>query len=194
MDRFMVHLENRGHTPREARALLARSRELTSGLERTIRDARVATSHVELDVSVDRSRVGDLVGLLGPVGRPVRARLLEEGPPGEDAMGEGAAHFNSERFWESHEALEGPWAACAKPSAERDAVQGIILAAAAMVHHQKDEDAISLSILARAARKLAGAPAEYGGIDVAAVRGEVDSMLSSRRVRPFLIRPSRARP
>ncbi|RNJ73753.1 MAG: DUF309 domain-containing protein, partial [Thaumarchaeota archaeon S14] len=56
MDRFMVHLENRGHTPREARALLARSRELTSGLERTIRDARVATSHVELDVSVDRSR------------------------------------------------------------------------------------------------------------------------------------------
>lgn len=194
MDRYMVHLENRGHGPGDARAILARSRELTAGLDRTIRDARVATPHVELDVSVDRSRVGELVALLGPVGAPVRARLLEEGAAGPDAVAEGAAHFNGERFWESHEALEGAWAACARPSVERDTLQGVILAAAALVHHQKGEDDISLSILARAAAKLARAPAEYGGINVAAVRGEVASMLSSRRVRPFLIRPSRALP
>lgn len=189
----MVHLENRGHGPADARAILARSRGLTAGLDRTIRDARVATSHVELDVSVDRSRIGDLVGLLGPVGGPVRARLLEEGGEGPDAVAEGAAHFNAERFWESHEALEGAWAACANPSSERDTLQGVILAAAALVHHQKGEDAISLSILARAALKLERAPDEYGGINVAAVRGEIGAMLSSRRVRPFLIRPSRAR-
>lgn len=194
MDRFMVHLENRGHAPPGARAILARSRELTAGLDRTIRDVRVATSHVELDVSVDRSQIGDLVGLLGPVGGPVRSRLLEEGPAGEGAMREGAEHFNAERFWESHEALEGAWLACANPSTERDTVQGIILAAAALVHHQKDEDAIALSILARAARKLAEAPGAHGGIDIAAFRSEVASMLSSRRVRPFLIRPSPARP
>lgn len=190
----MVHLENRGHGPADARAVLARSRALTAGLDRTIRDARVATSHVELDVSVDRSRIGELVGLLGPVGGPVRARLLEEGAEGQEAVAEGASHFNAERFWESHEALEGPWAACANPSAERDALQGVILAAAALVHHQKAEDRISLSILARAAAKLERAPDEHAGIDVAAVRAEVASMLSSRRVRPFLIRPSRARP
>jgi len=193
MDRFMVHLENRGHAPPEARALLARSRELTAGLDRTIRDARVATSHVELDVSVDRSQVGRLVALLGPIGGPVRSRLLEEGTAGDDAMAEGAAHFNAERFWESHEALEGAWAACANPSAERDTVQGVILAAAALVHHQKAEDGIALSILARAARKLAAAPDAHGGIDIAAVRSEVGLMLSSRRVRPFLIRPSTGR-
>ena len=86
----------------------------------------------------------------------------------------------------------GLWASCAHPSIERDTVQGIILAAAALVHHQKDEDAISLSILARAAKKLHGAPAEYGGINIAAVRDAVSSMISSRSVGPFMIRPSTA--
>ncbi len=193
MDRFMVHLENRGHSPREARDILTRARELTSGLERTVRDVRVATPHVELDISVDQSRIDEMVVHLEPVGALVRARHLVEGYAGAAAaIREGVDHFNGERFWESHEAFEGLWASCAQPSIERDTVQGIILAAAALVHHQKDEDGISLSILARAAKKLHGAPAEYGGINIAAVRDAVSSMISSRSVGPFMIRPSTA--
>ena len=43
--------------------------------------------------------------------------------------------YNAGRFWEAHEALEVVWRAT--PSPERECWQGLILAAAAMLHRER---------------------------------------------------------
>jgi hypothetical protein len=45
------------------------------------------------------------------------------------------ALYNAGRFWEAHEALEVVWRATHPP--ERDCWQGLILAAAAMLHRER---------------------------------------------------------
>ena len=70
----------------------------------------------------------------------------------EQAISEGISYFNNERFWECHEILEGVWKNC--NGNEKFLVQGLILVAAGLVHYQKDEDAICISIFNRALEKL----------------------------------------
>lgn len=194
MDRFMIHLKNSEYEASDARRILGWSRELTAGMERTVRDVRVAGAHVELDVSADREIIDGLVGALAPIGGKIRARLLSESePPRGEAVRYGAAYFNSERFWESHEAFEGVWLGCERGSVERDTIQGIILAAAALVHHQKAEDDIAVSILGRAAQKLAHSPRACYGIDTAGFRESVWSAIKSGDPAPFMIRPATGR-
>ncbi len=190
----MVHLANSEHAPQDAKAILAESRKLTSGMERVIRDVRVAGQHVELDISVDGAEIDAFVECLRPVGRRLRARhIAESDTTRDDAVLAGVEYFNTERFWESHESFEGVWLSCRRGTTERDTVQGIILAAAALVHHQKGEDDIAVSILGRASEKLHGAPAECCGIDIGAVRAKVESMIASGAPKPFMIRPSTGR-
>lgn len=194
MDRYMVHLENSRYGPHDARTILVKSRELTQNIDRVIRDVRVASSHVELDVSVDSAAIDKITEQLNPVGKRLRARhIIESDVQTKDAIHQGVEHFNSERFWESHESFEGVWRDCTKGSTERDATQGIILAAAALVHYQKDEDDIALSILHRAAQKLCNSPPECCGIDIDAIRTHIDDMITASRPAPFMIRPSLAR-
>lgn len=189
----MVHLENPGHAPQDAHAILAKSRELTSDMTRVIRDVRVASSHVELDISVDGAAIGKVIECLGSVGPKIRARRITESETTtDDAIRFGVECFNSERFWEAHESLEGVWLNCPRGTVERDMIQGMILVAAALVHHQKDEGAIALSIFGRASQKLQNAPDECYDIDIGAIRTKVDSMIASGVPEPFMIRPSLA--
>jgi hypothetical protein len=48
---------------------------------------------------------------------------------------QGVALFNAGRWWEAHEAWEGAWRAA--EGAERDRWQGLILAAAALLHRER---------------------------------------------------------
>lgn len=190
----MVHLENSKHAPQDAQSILVKSRELTSEMVRVIRDVRVASSHVELDISVEHGTIDTVIEHLSPVGKMLRARhIVESETQKDDAIRFGVEYFNSERFWESHESFEGVWLSCQRGTVERDMIQGIILAAAALVHSQKDEDNIALSILGRASQKLKDSPTECYGIDIDAIRTRVDSMIVSGVPKPFMIRPSLVR-
>ena len=71
--------------------------------------------------------------------------------------------------------------------AEKDLVQGIILVAAAFVHHQKFEDDICSSIFRRALEKLNNSNDEYYGIDIDTLRSTVINMRKSGNMMPFLI-------
>jgi len=77
---------------------------------------------------------------------------------------DGIFYFNNERFWECHEALEGAWKQCTGD--EKELIQGLILVAAALVHYQKDENTICLSVLGRALKKLHSKSGEYYKINV----------------------------
>ena len=121
-----------------------------------------------------------------PIGQLERANLItEEYTPKDDAIKLGIEYFNAQRFWECHEVLEGVWKKCS--GSEKDLVQGIILVAAAFVHHQKFEDDICSSIFRRALEKLNNSNDEYYGIDIDTLRSTVINMRKSGNMMPFLI-------
>lgn len=80
-------------------------------------------------------------------------------PPALDTF---VALFNREAFWESHEALEGPWREC------RSAFyHGLILCASALVHAQRGNPHGVRAQLAKAERRLRDCGPAYLGVDVA---------------------------
>ena len=141
---------------------------------------------MEFDVSLNAKTTDELVERLLPIGPLERAKLVtEEYIPKDDAIKLGVEYFNTQRFWECHEVLEGVWKKCS--GQEKDLVQGIILVAAAFVHHQKFEDTICSSIFGRALEKLDNADDEYYGIDVGTIRSTITGMRKSENMIPFLI-------
>ena len=151
-----------------------------------IRDCRVSVKCVEFDISLNTKTTDELVERLLPIGQLERANLItEEYTPKDDAIKLGIEYFNAQRFWECHEVLEGVWKKCS--GSEKDLVQGIILVAAAFVHHQKFEDDICSSIFRRALEKLNNSNDEYYGIDIDTLRSTVINMRKSGNMMPFLI-------
>lgn len=182
----MLHLENHGFVPADAPALLRRARDLCSGMSATLRDVRISSRYVEYDVSVAEGAVEDLVTKLRPIGPLDHARLVVEEKIGkEQAVADGIAYFNDERFWEAHEVLEGVWKR--SHEGEREMVQGLILVAAAFVHYQKNENRICLSIMGRALAKLSAMEGEYFGIDVSALRRRVSEIRATGAISTFAI-------
>ena len=96
--------------------------------------------------------------------------------------------FNEERFWESHETLEQLWRL--SEGKEKNAIQGIILTAAAFVHYQRGEDKICLSVLQRARDKIPDMDI-IGTIDLDWIRKSIDSVLESRKIHLFRLRTGR---
>ena len=97
--------------------------------------------------------------------------------PERGVIAEARGYFNSERYWECHEVLEGLWRQ--KKGEEKLVLQGVILVCAAFVHHQKGEDEVALGVLRRAMKLLDVPASEYRGIDLQALRGRADGILSS---------------
>jgi len=186
MDRFMLHLKNTGFGPNDTSRLLQNARQLAGGFDAIIRDCRVATKYIEFDVSIDKSHLDALVEKFQSIAPLDHAKhVVEEHIEKEDAIKLGVFYFNEERFWEAHEVLEGVWKKCYE--GERDLVQGIILVAAALVHFQKAEDSICLSVMGRALDKLAHSTGLYHGINVDSLRQSVQSIKNSGQISLFTI-------
>jgi hypothetical protein len=182
----MLHLKNTGYTRQDTDKLLAKARYLASKMYVTIRDCRVSTKYVEFDVSINKSNMDALIEKLTPIAPLDHAReVVEEHIEKEGAIKMGISYFNDERFWEAHEVLESVWKTCHE--GEKELVQGVILAAAAMVHYQKAEDSICLSVLGRAHDKLARAAGMYHGINVDALRKKIQEIKNSSRISLFNI-------
>lgn len=181
----MIHLENGGYSRRDAPDILRRARSLT-GPSCTIRDVRIASVHTELDVTVPDGTLPVLIRSLKSLGALRDAHhIVEAYTPKEEAIRQGIDYFNGERFWECHEAFEGVWKGCHE--GERDLVQGIILAAAGLVHHQKNDDARCVSIFGRALKKLANCAGTYHTISVESLRDRLGDMVRTGRVSTFEI-------
>ncbi len=175
MERYMIHLKNNGYDTIDSSNLVHRAREICSDMNASIRVARVASKFVEFDVSVNQDELDMLIGKLSPIGELDNTRhVIEEKIEKEEGIKDGIFYFNNERFWESHESLEGVWKKCY--GTEKELVQGIILLAVAFAHKQKDENRIGVGMLGRALEKLGDSPAMYGNIDVDRIRNKIKEM------------------
>ncbi|HXV66811.1 MAG TPA: DUF309 domain-containing protein [Nitrosopumilaceae archaeon] len=186
MDRFMLHLKNENFIPKNASDLLHQARDICEGMDVTIRDTRVSSKYLEFDVSIKKEKLDELVGKLKVLGELDHAKhVVEEKKSKEESIKEGIFYFNNERFWECHEILEGVWKNCYE--GEKDLVQGIILVAAALVHYQKNENTICISILSRALEKLSNASGNYYNIDVDLLKKRIGEIKNSTQVTTFAI-------
>lgn len=182
-ERYMIHLYNNGHTRHDAPALLRQARSLVEP-SYIIRDIRIASSHIELDTTIPNRSLSILLRNISPLGACRDTRhVIEYEIPKDEAISEGIRFFNDERFWECHESFEGVWKGCYE--GERDLVQGIILAAAGLVHYQKSQDQVCLSIFERALDKLSCAAGKYHGIDIDSLRRRLQEMVKSGRISTF---------
>ena len=185
MDRFMLHLKNSKYLPKDATIILNNSRDLIYGMTAVIRDCRVSSKFIELDISVHKNNLELLLEKLSSIGQTDNSRLIiEEEIEKEQLVKDGISYFNNERFWECHEALEGAWKQ--SKGEEKELIQGLILVAAALVHYQKAEDDICLSVLGRALEKLNDKSGQYCQINVDDVKQKVIGMLDKKEIFTFM--------
>lgn len=186
MDRFILHLKNNGYLPKDASTLLGNARYLSSDMDVVVRDARVSSKFLEFDVSIKKQSLDSLLDNLFQIADIDHVKqVVEEKKEKEEAISEGISYFNNERFWECHEVLEGVWKNCS--GEEKKLVQGIILVAAALVHYQKDEDEICISVLGRALEKLSNASGNYHKIDIDTMKNKVKQICESKKITTFEI-------
>ena len=183
----MLHLQNSSALNRKmAKDILRQSRILASGMNLILRDCRVSKKYIEFDTTIPQSSLDELIEKLSSIGPLDHAKhVIEEIVEKEEAISEGISYFNNERFWECHEILEGVWKN--SDGNEKFLVQGLILVAAGLVHYQKDEDLICLSIFNRALEKLANSDGQYHNIDIDKIKKTVSEMINSQNVSSFLI-------
>ena len=169
MERYLIHLKNEKLIPINSREILYRARDLIVGTDAHIRLCRVATTFIEFDVAIETKDVDELVDKLSPIGDLDNIRhVVEEEIEIDQGIKDGIFYFNSERFWECHEAFEGVWKQCF--GREKELVQGIILVAVAYAHAQENELSIGVAMLTRALEKLGSSPSMYHSIDVEQIR------------------------
>ena len=182
----MLHLKNSDYTPKDAKTVRSDARDLTYGMSVVIRDCRISSKFIELDVSVHKNNLELLLEKLDSIGQIDDSRhIIEEEIEKNQLIKDGIFYFNNERFWECHEILESVWKNC--NGNEKFLVQGLILVAAGLVHYQKDEDAICISIFNRALEKLKNSNGQYYNIEIDKIKKTVNDMINSKNVSSFLI-------
>jgi uncharacterized protein len=193
MARYLVRVaNNQAYRPADVQRIATIIRNVL-GSKESASHFRVATKALEFNMfAKSQNELDERKRLLTQNAfKIIDVRLLDTAPKvvdKEEALLEGVQLFNEERFWECHEALEQAW----HPSkgVERDAIQSIILTAAAFVHYQKGEEETCLSILRRARDKMTSAK-DHEKIDFKQLQQNIDGILNSGKIQLFKIRMSR---
>jgi hypothetical protein len=177
----MIYLNNQGFSSSDAYFILTEARNKTKTKEIVIRDVRVSKNFIELDISIKRENVQSVINLLNEIGGlneiiKIKERSLKK----EEALQKAIELFNNEKYWLSHEVLEGVWKRSS--GLEKDLLNGLILIAAALVHDQKNEKEICISILDSATRKLCGIHGNYYEIDMDLIKNNIKKILIEMKI------------
>ncbi len=177
----MVLVERAGYGV-DRGSLIRDARRAAGELGVRVVDVRVATHHVEYDLMAEsRDRIEALLPKLGNI---KEARFLDE-ETGWNPYIMAKQLFNQERFWEFHELLEDVWRRAS--GREKQALNGLILVAAAFVHLQRGDEESFFRVLGRALDRLRGFGGEVLGIKVGEVRERVKEILREGRPKVFKI-------
>lgn len=186
--RYMVYLDNPQFEPADADLILKKSRELTNSLDIIIRDCRIASDFIELDLSIEKKENIDKVfNLLKKISSikeiiEVKERHLSK----EESIYRAVVLFNDEKYWWSHEALEMVWKEAS--GHEKQLLNGLILICAALVHFQKNENNICFSILERSMIKFLNVKdSNYYGINIDKIKILIRQILENKKILKFRI-------
>jgi uncharacterized protein len=194
-----VRFPNSGsYSPKDGLGVTIGLRKLLDGLA-VVKNLRVTDIAIEFDIYVkDETAKQDSVKKCeAEFGKLLNERDLQEPNRGdnyptqyqskEQTVQAAIDLFNTQRYWECHETLEQIWRREPK-GREKEVQQGVILAASALVHHQKHEDDICLGMLPRAVSKLdVWKDTMYYGLNVSKLKEELRKMISTRVINTFEI-------
>ncbi|MGE5684070.1 MAG: DUF309 domain-containing protein [Nitrososphaerota archaeon] len=184
--RYMVYLENEKYLPEDANTILSLSRNILKDYKIIIRDVRVASHFLELDMSIPSLDLEKIKSRLRKIGTMTEIDKIVEVELDKKVSLELARQlFNTEKYWKTHEILEGVWKHT--QGDERALLNGIILVAAALVHYQKGEHDTCISIMKRALDKLRRAYGHYHDIDVDLIKTNVMNIINSTKISRFNI-------
>ena len=166
-------------------------RKRVDKLGTVVKNMRVTQVAIEFDLySKDTvSKEKSIQELSKEYGKLLAERdLTEEGklPPTDQdkkkVVDQSVELFNEQRYWECHEAMEQIWRSETNP-AEKALQQGVILSASALVHAQKDEDAICIGMIPRALAKLDQWDEEtYYALNVGTLRRSMEEILKGGKI------------
>ncbi len=185
---------NRGGASSADRKQLVKSAyEAVRSFGADVGNLRVSNMAIEFDLLLDsEDKLGDsLKAIESKIGPLLTLRKLDvQNPPIEktEAIRLGLGLFDEERYWESHEALESAWKQA--EGDEKEILQGLILIAASLVHWQKNEMQVTLSVMKRARDKLMRHQTEYSGIDLVALTNRLDGILNANEPIFFKLKAS----
>ena len=185
--RYILFLNNLSSTPKDALWLKTRAVKIASLHGIIVRDARVSRSHIEYDVSLPSDGMTEnLDHLFREIGSYAGSyQVVERKKEKQEAISEALTFFNEEKYWIAHEILESIWKQ--SKGTEKDLIGGIILVCAALVHYQKDEENVCISILERAFTKLKDAGGLYNQIDIDRLKTIIRNILMESKVELFRI-------
>ena len=187
-NRFMLYLNNKQFFPSDANSILKKTRELTRSLDIIIRDCRISTKFIELDVSISKKyNVDKVLNLLKTISSIKELiEVKERHYTKNEAINNAIVLFNDEKYWWSHEALEMIWKE--SHGEEKQLLNGLILICAAFVHYQKDEYKVCLSILERSMIKfLRVKKSIYYEINIDEIKKRITKILQSKEIVQFKI-------
>ncbi len=172
--RYLVYLDNTNNSlPTNTSSVLRSVRLLLQDYNRiVVRDIRISSYFIEMDVSTldNTSLSADDQNFFGPiniVGSLIRLEELNEVTgliSVKDGVMSSVFLFNMERYWKSHEVLEGVWKN--SKGQTKNLLNGLILIDAAYVHFQKGENNIFFSILNRSLEKFKDCPEYFYDINM----------------------------
>ncbi len=193
MHRYLVRLANsRNYSPKQTLPLMIEFRKKVDGLGAVVKNMRVTQVAIEFDLYAgDRAAMEKAVEQLSKeYGQVLLDRDLTDEETSfptlyrdkVETVKESVELFNEQRYWECHEAMEQIWRRETNP-AEKAVQQGMILSASALVHAQKDEDAICIGMIPRTLAKLDLWKEEtYYALDVARLKRTMQEILSSGKI------------
>jgi hypothetical protein len=160
MHRYLIRLQNsKEYAPKDTISLLIELRKSADEFGSVVKNLRVTETAIEFDLYTLDSEKKELTvaRLERDFGSKISERDLEKEeaivPNKAEVLNQAVEMFNEQRYWECHETLEQIWRREPKGE-EKDVQQGIILAASAFVHHQKNEDNVCIGMMPKALSKL----------------------------------------
>ena len=187
MIRFMVYLNNQQFSSLDANFILKKARKSVGTYDIIVRDCRVSRFFIELDISISKEeKIENIIDSLKEISSlkefvEVRERVYKK----KEAIERSIQLFNAEKYWWSHEVLEGIWKIAS--GSEKELLNGLILVSAAFVHDQKNEKEISLSILQRALIKLFSSSGTYYAINVDIIKEKIKNIIENKQILRFTI-------
>ncbi|MCZ6647943.1 MAG: DUF309 domain-containing protein [Thaumarchaeota archaeon] len=186
-NRYLVRLSNKNHI------ITSKIESVIAVIEDTLIQDNVKTGNfritnraIEFDVFMDED--SDLIRKKLESSWDILSvrRITERGARGLGAAIEETRNlFLEERFWECHEVLESVW--LKSSGEEKRTLQTLILVCAALVHFQRNQLEICLSMLQKYRSRLELDNRYQFGIDFKSLREEVDNILRTRNFVAFCL-------
>ena len=147
-----------------------------------VREVRISSYFIEIDLSAYNFEQGlfqhvisSRLTSVGPILYCDDLSVSENCLAKKNVIDHAVFLFNIERFWKSHEVLEGVWKESS--GTEKRILNGIILINAAFVHYQKNELDIFISILKRSLEKLSEGFGKFYSLDLNQIKEEITKII-----------------